>query len=91
VSRDGHAAHEALGGGHRDGAGDAVAKVLLHLQREALLLAGDGEVNGQGLINGRDGVLGELHVDDGTDDLDDFASVAHDLNGSGVSKGIRWS
>ncbi len=67
------AAHEAFGGGHGDRAHEAFAEVLLHFERQVLLLAGDGEVDGERLVNGRDGVLGELHVDDGADDLDDFA------------------
>jgi hypothetical protein len=50
--------------------------VLLHLEGEHSLLAGDLEVDGQRLVDGRDGVLRELDVNDGADDLDDFAGVA---------------
>jgi hypothetical protein len=55
--------------------------VLLDLERQRLLLAGDGDLNGQRLVDRRDGVLGELHVDDGADDLNDFACIAHDGRG----------
>ena len=72
---DVHAALQALGRGHRDGAGEAAAEVLLDLERQHLLLAGDRELDGERLVDGRDGVLGELDVDDGADDLDDFAGV----------------
>ena len=78
------ATDEALGGGHGDRAHEAFAEVLLDLEGQRLLLAADGEVDGERLVNGRDGVLGELHVDDGADDLDDFALVAHDGEAGGV-------
>ena len=65
--------------------------MLLHLKGQHLLLAIDGEVNGERLINGRDGVLGELHVDDGADDLDDFALVAHDGKAGGVAVENYWA
>lgn len=57
--------------------------MLLHFEGQDLFSARDREANGERLINGRDGVLGELHVDDGADNLDDFAGIAHDLNGWG--------
>ena len=76
----GHAAHEALGRGHGDGADQAAAEMLLHLEGELFGLAGDGEVHRERLIDGRDEVLGELHVDDGADDLDDFTVVHKGLN-----------
>ena len=80
---DRHAAHEALGGGHRDGADHSRRRDAAAPRGSGLLLAGDGEVDGERLVDGRDGVLGELHVDDGTDDLDDFACVAHAETGEG--------
>jgi hypothetical protein len=73
--RDFHAALEALGRGHGDGAGHAGAEVLLDFEREALRPAGGGELDHERLIDGRDGVFGELHVDDGADDLEDLAGV----------------
>ena len=51
------------------------AEVLLHLKREQFLLARRGELDGQRLVDRRDGILCELHVDHGADDLDDFAGV----------------
>ena len=83
------AAHEALGGGHRDGAHDAFAEMLLHFEREELFGAGRGEVDGQRLIDGGDVMLLKLDVNDGADDLDDFADVAHDLNGMRVAVGEK--
>jgi RNase P/RNase MRP subunit p29 len=74
---DAHAALEALGGGHGDGARDAVTEVLLDFQGELLRLPGYLKVDGERLVDGRDGVGGELDVNDRADDLDDFASV-HD-------------
>ena len=65
------------GGAGVFGAGDAAAEVLLDLERERFLFAVDREVDREGLIDGRDGVFGELDVDDGADDLDDFTGVAH--------------
>jgi hypothetical protein len=53
----------------------AGAEVLLDLEREQFLLAGDDEIDGQRLVNGGDGVLGELDVDDGADDLNDLAGI----------------
>jgi hypothetical protein len=72
---NGHTAHEAFGGRHRDRARDTGADVLLHFQGQQLLHACRGELDGQGLIDRRDRILRELHVNDGADDLDDFAGV----------------
>src|SRR5690606_14227074 len=71
----GHAALKTLGGRHRDRASDTAAEVLLDLERQQLLFASDLEIDGERLVDGRDGVLGELDVDDGADDLDDLAGV----------------
>ena len=72
---DRHAALQALGGGHGDRAGEAAAEVLLDLEGEQLDLAGHFELDGERLVDGRDRVLGELDVDHGADDLDDFSGV----------------
>jgi hypothetical protein len=55
--------------------------MLLHFEREMLLLAGGGEVDGQRLVYGGDRILCKLHVDDRADDLDDFADIAHEKKG----------
>ncbi len=75
---DGHAADEALGGGHGDRAGDALAEMLLDLESQLFLATGDGEVHGEGLVDRGNRVFRELDVNDGADDLDDFAGVAHE-------------
>src|SRR5690606_29907558 len=77
----GHAALEAFGGRHGDGAGHAFAEVLLNLEGEQLGLVTDRELDGERLVDGRDAVHGELHVDDGADDLDDFAGIHYLRNG----------
>jgi len=70
-----HAAHEALGGGHGDGASDAATEVLLDLKGERFLFAGDGEFDGQRLVDRGDGALGELYVHHGADHLENFTGV----------------
>ena len=52
---------------HGDGAHDAVAELLLHFEREVDVF----EL--QRVIDLGDLIARELHVDDGADDLDDFA------------------
>ena len=64
---DAEPALQALGGAHRDRAHDAVAELLLHLERQVLV------DQFQRLVNRRDSLAGELHVDHRADDLDDLA------------------
>ena len=67
-----HAASQAVGGLHRDGAHPVVPEVLLHLRRDflaALVLA----LHGEGVVDLGQLALLEAHVEDGTDDLDDLA------------------
>ena len=73
-----HAALEAFGGRHGDGTGDAVPQMLLHLEGEVLGLAIHLEGDGKSLVDGRHAARGELHVDNGADNLDDFAGITHD-------------
>jgi len=72
---DGHAALQPLRRGHRDRPGEPGAEMLLHLEGQQFLLAADLEVDRERLVDGRDGVLGELDVDDRADDLDDFSGI----------------
>ena len=75
---DVHAALEAFSGNHGDGAHPAVAEMLLHFADEACGLATLLEFDFEGVVDGRKlAGGGEIHVHDGTDDLDDFADVAH--------------
>jgi hypothetical protein len=73
-----HAAHDALGRLHRDGADAAFAEVLLDFGDDVdgvghvEALAGDA----QGRVDGRQVAVAELHVEDGADDLDDLAGLA---------------
>src|SRR5690606_3478312 len=71
--RHGQAALQAFRGAHRDRAHDAVAELLLHFERQV----GIDEL--QRLVDFRDRIAREFHVDDGADDLGDFAGC-HDLN-----------
>src|SRR5207248_8904356 len=75
-----HAAGEPVGGGHGDGAHLALAEMLGDLQGE---LAGVGEdvllldaLDDERVVDGGQPPGLELHVDHGSDDLDDL-SVAH--------------
>jgi hypothetical protein len=52
--------------------------VLLDFQGEMLRLPAHVEIDGERLVDGRNGVGGELDVNDRADDLGDFASV-HDM------------
>ena len=68
-----HAALQAVGAAHRDRAHDAVAELLLHLEREPLLdqlVLGIG-LEDQRVVDLRQRLALELHVDDGADALDD--------------------
>ena len=84
---DVHAALEALGGGHRDRAGDVRRRGAAATSRVSIsVLPGDRELDGERLVDGRDGVLGELDVDHGADDLDDFSGSSLE-GGGGFAKG----
>ena len=73
-----HAALEAFGGNHGDGADPAVTEMALHFAGEACGLTSLLEFDFEGVVDGRKlAGGGEIHVHDGTDDLDDFADVAH--------------
>ena len=67
--RDREAAREALGRAHGDGAHDAIAELLLHLERQSALR------DDEGVVNLRDLLPRKFDVDDGADDLDDFAAA----------------
>ena len=62
------AAHEALGGVHRDGADRVLAEMLRDFQNETLAV-----VVGLQRVHDLRQVVGELHVHDGADDLGDLA------------------
>ena len=67
----GEAALQAFGCAHRDGAHDAVAELLLHLEREVLV----HEL--QCLVDLRDALARKFHVDHRADDLHDLAVLLH--------------
>jgi hypothetical protein len=72
-----HAADEAVGGVHRDGAHARLAQVLRDLEHEVVRLAGDRRVREpEGVQDLRELARGKLDVDDGADYLRDF-SEAH--------------
>src|SRR5690606_3103486 len=62
---------EAVGGTQRDRAHHAIAELLLHLEGDLRAL------HLQRVVHLRHVVAWELDVDDGADDLDDLALVAH--------------
>ena len=66
------AAHQAFGRVHGDGAHGVLAQVLGDLEHQAVAL-----VLGLERVQDLGQVTVELHVDDGADDLNDFALVAH--------------
>ena len=73
---DGGAAHEAVRGLERDRAHEVVAEVLGDLEghreaRLALTLAGEVNLDGQRVVQGRDAVRGKLDIDDRADDAGD--------------------
>ena len=71
---DFHAAHEAVGRVHRDGADRVLAEVLRDLEGEVVLLVRDARVRDLQRVQDLRELAGrELDVDDGTDDLDDPA------------------
>src|SRR6516162_2600432 len=67
-------APQSLGGAHGDSAHDAIAELLLHLEREVDIL------QLQRLIDLRNRLARKLDVDDGADDLGDLSlsGGAHD-------------
>ena len=71
----GEAALQAFGGAHGDGAHHAVAELLLHFERQFDVLELER------LVDSRNRLARELHVDDGADDLGNFA-CGHDFNSS---------
>ena len=69
-----HAALESFGAAHCDGADQSFAKVLLRFQLKVHALAGYLEVDLQRVVDFRQySAGGKVHVEHGTDDLDDFA------------------
>ena len=75
---DGITAAETFSIGHGEGADPAIAKVLLHFANDAGRFAAEVKENFESVIDFRQlGGCGEIHVHDGTDDLDNFADVAH--------------
>ncbi len=73
---DSHAAGEALGGVHGDGAHGVFTEVLRNLKGEVPLFIIDGGVGHlDGVVDVGDAAV-ELNVDDGTSDLDDASAFA---------------
>ena len=71
---DGHAADQAVGRVHGDGADGVLAEVLRDLEGEVVLGARDAGVRQlEGVQDLGQLAVGELDVDDGADDLDDLA------------------
>ena len=73
---DRHAALQALGRGHGDGAHPVFAEMLLHFEGELGRVAVDLVFEFERVIDARElfGFI-EIHVDDGTDDLDDVTCI----------------
>ena len=70
----GHSAHEPVGRVHRDGADRVFTEMLRHLEREVVLRVRNAGIRQfEGVEDLRQFAVGELDVDDVTDDLDDFA------------------
>ena len=84
-------AHEAFGGGHRDGADQAIAEVLLDLEDEASGLALDLVVDLDGVVDLGYLIDGELDVDDGAEYLGDRSFSAHDICISGRVGKNYWA
>ena len=64
------AAHQTLGGVHRDGAHRGFAEMLRHFEHQAVVAV----LGFDGVENSRQ-VAFELHVDDGADDLRDASGL----------------
>ncbi|MEY3492419.1 MAG: hypothetical protein RL309_1547 [Verrucomicrobiota bacterium] len=79
----GATAHEAFGGGHRDGTDEPVTEVLLDLKDEARVLTFDLIVDLDRVVDLGDLIDRELDVDDGAEDLGDRSFSAHDICRSG--------
>jgi hypothetical protein len=62
---------QAVGRAQRDATHHAVAQLLLHFQRDR------GVLHLQRVVHLRHALAREFDVDDGADDLDDLALVAH--------------
>jgi hypothetical protein len=76
---------ETLSGIHGNGTAHTATKVLGNLKDELDVVVLDLE----SAENGREGILGELDVDDGTDDLHDLAVGIHGLGlGLGLAGGL---
>src|SRR3546814_6371598 len=67
-------AREAVGRAQFEGANHAGAQLLLHVQRDRCVL------HLQRVVHLRHALARELDVDDGADDLDDLALVAHSVS-----------
>ena len=78
-----HAADQAVGAAHGDAADVPAAEVLLDLADEVQFYPLVVAVDLQGVVDRRQLVLGELHVEDRADHLDDVADVAVGLRNSG--------
>ena len=74
VVDDFEAALEAFGGGHGDGADPVIAEVLLDFEGEFGGVTLDGVIQRKGVIDRRQ-LVRELDIDDGADDLNDFAFI----------------
>ena len=78
------AADEAVGGGHGDGADEAFAAVLLDFEDEAVGRRSGRRLRGR--CKFRESGPRELDVDDGADDLDDFAGVHREGKVAGLRR-----
>ena len=74
-----HSTGETLGGAHRDRANPVFAEVLLHFEGEVLVDPSDFEGDLERVIDFGKRAVGrvELDIDDGADDLNDFACLIH--------------
>ena len=86
----GHAALETFGPGHRDGANPFFAEVLLHFEGELVRVAVDLVLDLERVVDpGKFFGFGEVHVDDGTDDLDNITSIHKRSDPRGELPGAR--
>jgi len=72
---DRHAALQAVGGLHGDGAHSVLAQVLLHFGDDVDLLALDVGLDLQGVVDRRQVPALELDVDHGADDLHNATGI----------------
>ncbi len=85
-----HAALKAFGGRHRDGADPFFAEMLLHFEGELGRAAVHFILDLERVVDAREfSGVGEVHVDDGTDDLDDITCIhkRSDPRGDGPARG----